>query len=51
MIGAVFKRKKHLDDAIKLMHEDKYYEAGMALKAIEDSVTTDLVTMVEAPKK
>ena len=43
--------QKHLDDAINLMHEDKYYEASMALRAIEDSVTTDSATMVEVPKK
>jgi len=43
--------QKHLDDAIKLLNEDKYYEANLALKAIEDSVTTDSVTLAEAPKK
>ena len=42
--------QNHLDEAIKLMNEGKYYEANLALKAIEDSLTTDSVTLAEAPK-
>jgi hypothetical protein len=43
--------EKHLDDAIKLASESKYYEANLALKAIEDSVSDDIVTLAEAPAK
>jgi hypothetical protein len=35
--------QKHVDDAIRLAGEHKYYEANLALKAIEDSVTVDTV--------
>jgi hypothetical protein len=34
----------HLDQAIKLARESKYYEANLALKAIEDSVTIDSIS-------
>jgi ribosomal protein L7/L12 len=43
--------QSHLDQAIKLMNEGKYYEANLALKAIEDSLTIDSVTLAETPKK
>ena len=43
--------EKHLDDAIKLADADKYYEANLALKAIEDGYTMDSVQLVENPKK
>jgi cellobiose-specific phosphotransferase system component IIA len=43
--------QNHLDAAIKLANEGKYYEANLALKAIEDSLTTESVTLAEAPKK
>lgn len=42
--------EKHLDDAIKLANDNKYYEANLALKAIEDGYTTDSVTLAESPK-
>jgi hypothetical protein len=42
--------EKHLDQAIKLADEGKYYEANLALKAIEDSMTVDSVTFSELPK-
>ena len=42
---------KHLDQAIKLMNDHKYYEANLALKAVSDSITTDSVTLTEVPKK
>ena len=42
--------QNHLDEAIKLMNDGKYYEANLALKAIEDSLTTDSVTLAETPK-
>lgn len=31
----------HIDDAVKLMKEKKYYEANLALKAVQDSVIVD----------
>ncbi len=37
----------HLADAIALMDEEKYYEANLALKAIEDSLTIDSETIAE----
>ena len=43
--------KTHLDDASKLMGEQKYYEANLALKAIGDSLRTDSVDLVGAPVK
>ena len=43
--------QNHLDEAIKLVNDGKYYEANLALKAIEDSLTTDSVTLAEVPKK
>ncbi len=32
---------KHVDDAVKLLSEKKYYEANLALKAVEDSVLVE----------
>lgn len=42
--------EKHLNDAIKLADDNKYYEANLALKSIEDGYTTDSVTLAESPK-
>lgn len=42
--------KKHLDRAIKLAQEDKYYESNLALKAIEDGVTVDSVSLTDMAK-
>ncbi|MEO8053439.1 MAG: YfdX family protein [Acidobacteriota bacterium] len=42
--------EKHLEDAVKLANAGKYYEANLALKAIEDGYTTDSVQLVEDPK-
>ena len=39
----------HLDQAIKLANENKYYEANLALKAIEDSVTMDSIGFGDLP--
>jgi hypothetical protein len=36
--------ERHLTQAIKLADEGKYYESNLALKAIEDSITTDSIT-------
>jgi hypothetical protein len=42
---------KHIEQATKLMDENKYYEANLALKAIGDSFTTDSVSLIDFPKK
>ena len=42
--------KRHLEQAIKLASDGKYYEANLALKAIEDGVSTDSVNLREIPK-
>lgn len=42
---------KHLDQATKLIGEQKYYEANLALKAIDDSLTIESVALSEVPKK
>lgn len=39
----------HLNQAIKLANESKYYEANIALKAIEDSVTMDSISFSDLP--
>jgi hypothetical protein len=39
----------HLNQAIKLAGENKYYEANLALKAIEDSVTMDSISFSDLP--
>lgn len=41
---------KHIDQAIALMKDHKYYEANLALKAISDSLTVDSVKLNEVPK-
>jgi hypothetical protein len=38
---------KHVDTAIQLMNEHKYYEANLALKGAEDGVIVDSVMLVE----
>lgn len=42
--------QKHLDQALKLASDGKYYEANLALKAIEDGVTIDSTKLRELPK-
>ncbi|HET9032284.1 MAG TPA: YfdX family protein, partial [Dokdonella sp.] len=42
--------EKHLDKAIKLAKSGKYYEANLALKAIQDNLTVDSVSLDELPK-
>jgi hypothetical protein len=39
----------HLDQAIKLANESKFYEANLALKSIEDSVTMDSISFSDLP--
>ena len=41
---------KHLQQAIKLASEAKYYESNLALKAVEDSVTMSSSTIRDMPK-
>ncbi|MFO1126214.1 MAG: YfdX family protein [Methylocystis sp.] len=38
--------KKHVDQAIQLLGERKYYEANLALKAVEDGLTVQTVNLV-----
>ena len=47
----VARAEKHLDQAIELIGEQKYYEANLALKAIGDSLTIESVALTEVPKK
>ncbi len=42
--------KAHLATAMKLAGDGKYYEANLALKAIDDSVTVDSVTLRDMPR-
>ncbi len=42
---------KDLDQAIKLSRDHKYYEANLALKAIEDGVVVDSVSLADTAKK
>jgi hypothetical protein len=42
--------QKHLDQAIKLANDGKYYEANLALKAIEEGVTIDSTNLRDLPK-
>lgn len=35
--------KTHIDDAARLIGEGKYYEANLALKAVQDSVVTEIL--------
>jgi hypothetical protein len=39
----------HFEQAIKLANENKYYEANLALKSIEDSVTIDSISFGDLP--
>ncbi|MFO1098931.1 MAG: YfdX family protein [Xanthobacteraceae bacterium] len=41
---------KHLDQAVKFMDAQKYYEANLSLKAIGDSIAVDSVAINEAVK-
>jgi hypothetical protein len=42
---------KHVDQAIKLLAEHKYYEANLALKAAEDGLTVETVSLAEPASK
>ena len=42
---------EHIEQAIKLMNDQKYYEANLALKAIDDRLTVDSVSVTDLPKK
>lgn len=44
--------KQHIDEAAKLITEDKYYEANLALKAVEDAIVVETYGMdaIPAPK-
>lgn len=42
---------KHIDQATNLMGDQKYYEANLALKAIDDSLRVDTVDIIDLPKK
>ena len=39
--------RKHVEQAIKLVGEHKYYEANLALKAVEDGLTLDSINLLE----
>lgn len=39
--------RKHVEQAIKLAGEHKYYEANLALKAIEDGLSLDSINLLE----
>jgi hypothetical protein len=43
--------ENHLDQAIKLANESKYYQANLALKAIDDSVTIDSISFSDLPMR
>lgn len=43
--------KKHVETAIALEAEHRYYEANLALKAAEEGLVFDTVTLVEVPKE
>lgn len=40
---------QHVDDAVKLLSEKKYYEANLALKAVEDSVLVETYDINAVP--
>lgn len=42
--------KVHIEDAAKLIGEGKYYEANLALKAVEDSIVIDTFDIDAIPK-
>lgn len=41
--------KEHIDQAAKLMGEGKYYEANLALKAVEDAVVVETFALDSTP--
>ena len=43
--------KTRLNKVIQQARDNKYYEANLALKAIEDGITVDSVSVTDAPKK
>lgn len=43
--------EKHVEQALKLAQDGAYYEANLALKAIEDSLTVDSITVTDLPKR
>ncbi|MGD9544202.1 MAG: YfdX family protein [Methylocystis sp.] len=43
--------KKHVDQAVQLLGEHKYYEANLALKAVEDGLTVETVNLIEPTGK
>ncbi len=57
-VGASFTRvlmplqptQQHLDAAKQMLDQKKFYEANLALKAVEDGVLIDSVVLTEAPK-
>jgi hypothetical protein len=42
--------KEHIEDAAKLVREGKYYEANLALKAVDDSVVVETYAVDSVPK-
>lgn len=42
--------KSHVDDAAKLIGEGKYYEANLALKAVDDAVVIETFSVDALPK-
>jgi hypothetical protein len=42
--------KEHIDEAAKLIGEGKYYEANLALKAVDDAVVIDTFAIDAVPK-
>ncbi|UHD14877.1 YfdX family protein [Thiocapsa bogorovii] len=42
--------KEHIDDAAKLIGEGKYYEANLALKAVEDAVVIETFALDAVPE-
>ncbi len=42
--------KSHIDDATKLIGEGKYYEANLALKAVDDAVVIETFSVDALPK-
>ena len=43
------KTREHVDVAANLIARDSYYQANMALKAVEDSLQVDTVMLVKSP--
>lgn len=42
--------QQHINDAARLIADGKYYEANLALKAVDDAVVAELVGVDEVPK-